>query len=105
MVQGSVLQWADPPVLLYSGPAAPDARALMTVRASHDDGTTWRVAHPVSGLPAAYSDLVPVDERTAGAAVRDGGLSPLRDHHLPPRSRAPAGPGGVIRGCRSRFRR
>ena len=34
VVQGSVLQLRDPDALLYSGPADPAARALMTIRAS-----------------------------------------------------------------------
>ncbi len=76
VVEGSVL-WCDAPdVLLFSGPAAPDARALMTVRASHDQGLTWRPAHTVSGLPAAYSDLVRVDGETVGLLYETGNFGP-----------------------------
>ncbi|MFD9438908.1 exo-alpha-sialidase [Streptomyces sp. NPDC060006] len=72
VVEGSVLQLRDPDVLLYSGPADPGFRALMTIRASTDDGVTWRPAHTVDGLPAAYSDLVRVDADTLGLLYETG---------------------------------
>ncbi|MFE6882784.1 exo-alpha-sialidase [Streptomyces sp. NPDC057702] len=61
--------------LLFSGPATPDARALMTVRASDDGGRTWRAAHTVDGLPAAYSDLVRIDRSTVGLLYETGDFS------------------------------
>ncbi len=76
VVQGSLLQLRDPDVLLFSGPADPDARALMTIRASTDDGTTWRPVHTVDGLPAAYSDLVRVDDGTVGLLHETGDFGP-----------------------------
>ncbi|MEU6802851.1 sialidase family protein [Streptomyces neyagawaensis] len=85
VVEGSLLQLSapdlrapdlsDPDLLLYSGPADPGFRALMTVRASSDHGTTWRVVHTVDGLPAAYSDLVRVDEHTVGLLYETGDFS------------------------------
>ncbi|WP_405837840.1 glycoside hydrolase [Streptomyces platensis] len=60
-VQGSALSLGDRGGLLFSGPAHPSARALMTLRASRDGGLTWRTAHTVTGLPAACSDLVRLD--------------------------------------------
>lgn len=72
VVQGSVLQLRDPDLLLYAGPADPAARALMTVRASTDGGTTWRPVHTVDGLPAAYSDLARVDAATVGLLYETG---------------------------------
>ncbi|WP_328496715.1 glycoside hydrolase [Streptomyces sp. NBC_00414] len=72
VVEASVLQLRDPDVLLCSGPADPGFRALMTVRASTDDGVTWRTAHTVDGLPAAYSDLVRVDDGTVGLLYETG---------------------------------
>ncbi|GGM17535.1 hypothetical protein GCM10010129_72150 [Streptomyces fumigatiscleroticus] len=74
--QGSVLQLRDPDVLLYSGPADPAARALMTIRASTDGGTTWRPAYTVDGLPAAYSDLVRIDTDTVGLLYETGDFGP-----------------------------
>ncbi|MFE6408303.1 exo-alpha-sialidase [Streptomyces sp. NPDC057837] len=70
--QASVLQLRDPDLLLYSGPADPGFRALMTIRASTDGGTTWRPAHTVDGLPAAYSDLVRADRDTVGLLYETG---------------------------------
>jgi sialidase-1 len=76
VVQGSLLQLRDPDLLLYSGPADPAARALMTVRASADGGTTWRPAHTVDALPAAYSDLVRADGATVGLLYETGDFGP-----------------------------
>lgn len=70
--EGSVLQIRDPDLLLFSGPADPVDRALMTIRVSTDGGTTWRPADTVSGLPAAYSDLVRVDAETVGLLFETG---------------------------------
>lgn len=70
--QGSLLQLRDPDLLLFSGPALPTGRALMTLRASTDDGTTWRPVLTVDGLPAAYSDLVRVDADTVGLLYETG---------------------------------
>ncbi|MFF1279594.1 exo-alpha-sialidase [Streptomyces sp. NPDC058299] len=70
--EASVLQLRAPDLLLFSGPADPAARALMTIRASADGGTTWRTAFTVDGLPAAYSDLVRVDRHTVGLLYETG---------------------------------
>ncbi|MEU6989145.1 sialidase family protein [Streptomyces sp. NPDC046465] len=75
VVEGSVLQLRDPDLLLFSGPADPGFRALMTVRGSADGGTTWRTVHTVDGLPAAYSDLVRVDGETVGLLYETGDFS------------------------------
>lgn len=75
MCEGSLLQLRDPDVLLFSGPADAFARALMTIRASADNGTTWRPVHTgrqVVGLPAAYSDLVRIDSSTVGLLYETG---------------------------------
>lgn len=74
--EGSVLQLRDPDLLLFSGPADPAARAAMTLRASADGGTTWRPAHTVDGLPAAYSDLVRIDTGTVGLLYETGDFGP-----------------------------
>ncbi|MET8676391.1 sialidase family protein [Streptomyces sp. NPDC004647] len=75
VVQGSVFHLGDPDVLLYSGPADPGFRALMTVRASRDRGVTWSPVHTVDGLPAAYSDLVRVDDECVGVLYETGDFS------------------------------
>ncbi|MFF3494886.1 exo-alpha-sialidase [Streptomyces sp. NPDC002795] len=75
VVEGSLLHLGRPDLLLYSGPADPGFRALMTVRRSLDGGVTWQSAHTVDGLPAAYSDLVRVDEETVGLLYETGDFS------------------------------
>ncbi|MGW6545957.1 sialidase family protein [Streptomyces massasporeus] len=70
--EAAVLQLRDPDLLLYSGPADPGFRALMTIRASTDGGTTWRPAYTLDGLPAAYSDLVRIDTDTVGLLYETG---------------------------------
>ncbi|POX40602.1 alpha-sialidase [Streptomyces sp. Ru73] len=75
VVQGSVLHLGTPDVLLFSSPADRESRALMTVRASRDQGLTWYDAHTVSGLPAAYSDLVRIDPDTVGLLYETGDFS------------------------------
>lgn len=47
----------------------------MTIRASADNGTTWRPVHTVDGLPAAYSDLVRIDSSTVGLLYETGDFS------------------------------
>jgi sialidase-1 len=71
VVQGSVLQPAAGP-LLFSGPADPGARAVMTVRASADGGHTWKAVRTLSQLPAAYSDLVQIDHGEVGLLYETG---------------------------------
>ncbi|MGP3947209.1 sialidase family protein [Streptomyces sp. 7N604] len=75
VVEGSVLPLGDPDVLVFSGPADPGFRALMTVRASRDHGVTWQPVHTVGGLPAAYSDLVRIDDGTVGLLYETGDFS------------------------------
>ncbi|UZJ31643.1 sialidase family protein [Streptomyces endophytica] len=73
--QGSVLHLDDHRTLLFSGPAHPDARALMTLRTSRDAGLTWRTVHTTGGLPAGYSDLVRLDRDTVGLLYETGDFS------------------------------
>ncbi|GAA4449320.1 sialidase family protein [Phytohabitans houttuyneae] len=73
VVQGSVLQLAGPGApLVFAGPADPAARAAMTLRVSNDQGATWRAVLPLSGLPAAYSDLVQLGPATLGVLYETG---------------------------------
>jgi sialidase-1 len=73
VVEGSVLQVQGPRgVLLYAGPADPSVRAAMTVRASTNQGATWSTGYALSGLPAAYSDLVQLDNDTVGLLYETG---------------------------------
>jgi sialidase-1 len=73
VVQGSVLQVKGPhAVLLYSGPADPVNRAVMAVRTSTNQGVTWSTGYDLTGLPAAYSDLVQLDNNTVGVLYETG---------------------------------
>lgn len=77
VVQGSVLQLPGPNgPLLFSGPADPAARAVLTLRVSTDSGATWRAALALSGLPAAYSDLVLLNGATVGVLYETGNFGP-----------------------------
>ncbi|WP_083672380.1 sialidase family protein [Micromonospora sp. CB01531] len=79
VVQGSVLRLAGPHApLLYSGPADPNSRAVMTLRTSTDQGATWQPALALSGLPAGYSDLVQLDNRTVGVLYETGNSGPYQ---------------------------
>lgn len=71
VVQASVLQVPGGP-LVYSGPAEPAARAALTLRISTDSGATWRPSLALSGLPAAYSDLVALDGGLVGVLYETG---------------------------------
>ncbi|WP_157248246.1 sialidase family protein [Nonomuraea typhae] len=62
--------------LVYSGPSHLADRAAMALRRSTDGGQTWQVVHQVSGLPAAYSDLVALGEATVGLLYETGNWSP-----------------------------
>ncbi|WP_245689522.1 sialidase family protein [Streptomyces chattanoogensis] len=73
--QGSLLHLADRDELLFAGPAHPSARALLTLRTSRDRGLTWRCTRTVSGLPAAYSDLVRLDPASVGLLYETGDFS------------------------------
>ncbi|MGW0565121.1 sialidase family protein [Streptomyces sp. NPDC003016] len=79
-VQGSVLQVSGRPgkgPLLYSGPSHPDRRLRMQVRASDDDGRSWRPVWSVSEDPAGYSDLVQTGASAIGLLYETG---PLASH-------------------------
>lgn len=74
--EGSVLQLSNKDMMVESGPLTYDNdRVNMTLRTSTDDGVTWRVAKTLSGLPAAYSDLVQVDGGTVGVLYETGDFS------------------------------
>ena len=58
--------------LLLSGPSDPNKRLGMTIYASSDGGKTWKVAKSISNAPAAYSDLVQLDDHTIGLLYETG---------------------------------
>lgn len=73
MVQGAVL--ADDDRLLFSAPAHPAAREVMSVRASTDNGQsweTWQDGKVVWWGPSGYSDLVRIDDQLNGLLYEAG---------------------------------
>ncbi|AOS63203.1 sialidase family protein [Actinoalloteichus hymeniacidonis] len=71
VVQGSVLQIEDGPLLL-AAPSNPDRRERLAVRSSHDDGASWSDGVVLSEAPAAYSDLVPLHRGGVGVYYETG---------------------------------
>ncbi|OEU88143.1 alpha-sialidase [Streptomyces abyssalis] len=76
VVEASVLQLYEPDVLVFSAPGDPEERRRMTLRASFDGGTDWWTVHTVDDRPAAYSDLVRVDDGTLGLLYETGDENP-----------------------------
>ncbi len=73
VVEASVLQpSAEAAPLLLSAPSDPDARRAMAIFSSTDGGVTWDVATTISEDPAAYSDLVQLDDHTVGLLYETG---------------------------------
>lgn len=75
IVQGSVIT-LPAGHLLYSGPTHPYERAAMGLRVSTDEGRTWSLRRRISGLPAAYSSMVLLDDTTLGLLYETGDWSP-----------------------------
>lgn len=73
--QGAVITLPDGR-LLHSGPTHPEERAGMGLWLSSDAGRTWRLAHRVTGLCAAYSDLALLDAATVGLLYETGDWGP-----------------------------
>ncbi|WP_314172538.1 sialidase family protein [Streptomyces winkii] len=76
VVEASVLQLHDPEVLVFSAPGDPEERRRMTLWASVDGGSQWWPVHSVDDRPAAYSDLVRVDDGTLGLLYETGDEGP-----------------------------
>lgn len=74
VVEASLLQPTAPAgaPLLLSGPSDPNKRIGMTIYSSTDGGATWKVAKSISDAPAAYSDLVQVDDDAIGLLYETG---------------------------------
>jgi sialidase-1 len=78
VVQNSLVQlrWADPEdrgnVLVYCGPGHPTERRELTMLASIDEGKTWKRKTVIHSGPAAYSDLVKLDDKHVGVLFEAG---------------------------------
>jgi len=75
--QGSLLRFGQGrnAMLLFANPAS-TKRENLTVRASRDHGQTWTASQTFHAGPAAYSNLVALDTRTAGLLYERGEASP-----------------------------
>ena len=77
-VQGSLLRFG-PHRILFSAPAHPAAREVMTVRSSYDEARsfgTWEQGKVFYWGPSAYSDLVRLDGDQAGLLYEAGVANP-----------------------------
>ncbi len=80
IVQGSIQRftWSDEAQygsrsrILFSNPNSQSKREKMTVRLSYDEGQTWPVQKLVDGGPAAYGDLVVLDDMRIGLLYERG---------------------------------
>ncbi len=59
-------------VLVYCGPGNPKERRDLTMRASYDEGKTWVRNTVIHAGPAAYSDLVKLDDEHVGVIFEAG---------------------------------
>ncbi len=78
VVQNSLLrfaaqdQGAPENVLIYCGPGDSKARRDLTVRVSRDESKTWQQAMVIHAGPAAYCDLVKLNDREFGVLYEAG---------------------------------
>ena len=73
--QASILRHEPTKQLLFSNPAA-KTRINLTVRASADDGKTWRDLAVLYVGPSAYSSLVALSDTEAGCFYEHGEKRP-----------------------------
>lgn len=74
--QGSVLQLSGRDDVVFAGPlSAANDRVALTLRVSHDRGVSWQAGRSLTGLPAAYSDLVQPDAGSLGVLYETGDAS------------------------------
>ena len=62
--------------LVFSNPASQKSRANMTIRLSKDDGKSWVKEYTITKSPAAYSDLIQLENETIGCLYETGEQSP-----------------------------
>lgn len=59
-------------VLVYCGPGHATERRDLTMRVSYDEGKTWKQTTVIHAGPAAYSDLVKLDDEHVGVLFEAG---------------------------------
>lgn len=63
-------------LLLFSNPASKEKREKMTVKVSRDFGKSWNNKLVLHSGPAAYSDLVSIDNQQIGCLYEAGSATP-----------------------------
>ena len=76
--QGSVLALNGTGTLAFCN-AASFKRSHLTLRLSHDFGKTWTESILIHEGPAAYSDLVQIDDETIGCLYESGTVHPYEN--------------------------
>jgi hypothetical protein len=79
-VQGSLLRFSDDRIL-FSAPAHPAAREVMTIRSSYDEARTWQTWQEGKVFywgPTAYSDMVRLDGDEAALMYEAGVANPYQ---------------------------
>jgi sialidase-1 len=59
-------------ILVYAGPGHAQKRRDFTMRVSYDESATWPVSKVIAPAPAAYSDLVKLDNEAVGVIYEAG---------------------------------
>jgi sialidase-1 len=67
---------SEPGLIVFSNPASEKTRTNLTVRGSIDEGASWTLAKTLHKGPAAYSDLVVLDDGTIGCLFEAGEKGP-----------------------------
>ncbi len=77
--QASMLMFAresEPGILLFMNPASSEKRETMSLRASFDQGRTWKTSSVLHPGPSAYGDMVQVNEKEILILMEAGIESP-----------------------------
>ncbi|MCI0333634.1 MAG: glycoside hydrolase [Planctomycetes bacterium] len=73
LVRFAATDWGDERnILVYSCPGHATQRRDLTILASFDEGTSWKMKWVLHRGPAAYSDLVKLDEELLGVLYEAG---------------------------------
>jgi len=73
----------EPGVILFSNPASTKGRRRLTIRASYDDGKTWRHSRLLHEGSSAYSCLCVLDDGTIGCLYEKDGYKRITFARFP----------------------
>ena len=80
--QASICSYAPQNAILFANPASTDKRVNMTVRASLDDGQTWKSQTTLFEGPSAYSDLAVCADGRVACLYECGNANPYETIRL-----------------------